>query len=454
MQTQLPPAFLKRMQMLLASEYDAFLNEYEKPPRRGLRANLLKCGPEELKAAGIALRPTPFCPEGFYLEGEVGGRHPWHHAGLFYLQEPSAMCVVQALRPEPGMRVLDLCAAPGGKSTQIAARLRGEGLLWSNEIVPKRAAVLVSNLERCGVRNAVVTCETPQRLCAALSGFFDCVLVDAPCSGEGMFRREPRALQEWNESLPTACARRQMEILHAAAGAVREGGVLVYSTCTFSPEENEGVVGRFLSLRPDFEMEPAGELGRPAQPGWAGVSQQVALARRVLPQDGGEGHFVARLRRKGECPAVYGPIKGAVQPAAAQTKQLLEAFYTEQFDEPLYGEPTEHGGVVFLSPRGLPALGGLRVLRAGVPAGRAKNGRFEPEHALFLAASPGAARRVADFPLGSAQLDAFLRGEEISAPVGTAAGYLSVLAKGHCVGFGKCSGDVIKNHYPKGLRNL
>ena len=293
---ELPAAFLQAMERLLGPEYPVFLQSYQQPPRRGLRRNPLKCGQPQLEAAlPFALEPTAFSPLSYaFAAGEEGvGRLPAHHAGLFYVQEPSACSAVTVLDPRPGEKVLDLCAAPGGKSTQIAGLLAGEGLLWSNEIVKSRAQALLSNMERLGVPNAVVSSCHPQRLCQSLQGFFDKVLVDAPCSGEGMFRRDPAAVAQWSPESPAACAQRQRAILDSAALAVREGGVLVYSTCTFSREENEDNVRWFLSAHPEFTLLPI-EAGF-GRPGVEGLS-----VRRIYPMDGGEGHFVAKFQRVGE----------------------------------------------------------------------------------------------------------------------------------------------------------
>lgn len=456
-----PPAFLSRMRALLGeSDYAAFCAAWENPPRAGLRLNLLKCRDAAAFAreTGFALSPLPFAEEGFALPaGQAGGRHPWHHAGLFYLQEPSAMSAVAALAPRPGERVLDLCAAPGGKSTQIAARLGGGGVLVSNEFSAARAGALLSNLERFGAANALVYHETPQRLCAAYEHWFDAVLVDAPCSGEGMFRREPAAARDWTENTPAACARRQTEILEHAARALRPGGRLVYSTCTFAPEENEGVLTAFLCAHADFSVVPiARAFGRPARPDWfPGAPQSIENARRVLPQDGGEGHFVALLRRAGE-------EKQAEQPPAETSAVPLPAeaarFFEEQFAAPLAGLPCPavpalRGETLWLLPGALPRPpAGLRLLRAGLCAGWVKKGRFEPAHALFLAGAPGVFRRPLNLPLADARLSAFLHGQTLE--TGLPDGYAAVLAAGHAVGFGKVSAGVLKNHYPRALRLL
>lgn len=362
------------------------------------------------------------------------------------------MSAVTALDVRPGQRVLDLCAAPGGKSTQAAARLAGEGLLFANEVVKSRVPALLSNVERCGVRNAAVLSETPERLCGRLPGFFDRVLVDAPCSGEGMFRRDETAAREWTPAGSLACARRQAGILEAAAQAVAPGGLLVYSTCTFSPEEDEGVVEGFLRGRPEFRLEeiPAA-FGRPARPDWAGGEPSLALARRVLPEDGGEGHFVARLRRAGDA-APAGETGRAEAAAPVKDAAALREFWRANFAGEMPGVPAEYAGRLFLPPQGMPDLRGLGAVRAGVFAGEARGGRFVPAHALALALG-GAARNRLELPLADARLAAYLHGEQVEAPE-CAKGWAVVFAGGFPVGFGKVSEGVLKNHYPKGLRNL
>lgn len=451
----LPRAFCERMRRLLGQEYGAFLEAFSRPALRGARVNLLKCGPERFAALSpLPLSSVPFAPEGFAFKegGVLNGRHPLHHAGVFYLQEPSAMAAVTAAGILPGMRVLDLCAAPGGKATQAAARLSGKGVLVANEVMPARAKALLSNIERCGVRNAAVLNDRPEAVCGTLMGCFDVVLCDAPCSGEGMFRREPEALAQWRPELPAECARRQLHIIESAAMAVKEGGVLVYSTCTFAPEENEGVVGAFLHTHPDFDIEPiAAAFGRPALPEYGGDGR-LSLARRIYPMDGGEGHFVARLRR-------ISPLACNVreyQPPAlsGEAAAQFSGFWGSQFEGEPFGAPCVIGGKVYLMPEVLPGLQGLRVLRAGVPAGKLINGRFEPEHALYLASPAGSLRNVCDFALDDPLLFGYLRGEELPAAEGLRPGWAGVSAASFTVGFGKVAGGRLKNRYPRGLRNL
>ncbi len=441
---ELPSAFLNAMQTLLGEEYPSFLECWQGTAHRGLRRNPLKCGEAQLRdALPFPIEPTAFSPLSYrFNAGEEGvGRLPAHHAGLFYVQEPSACSAVTALDPQPGERVLDLCAAPGGKSTQIAGLLGGEGLLWSNEIVKSRAQILLSNVERLGVRNAVVSSCHPQRLCEGVQGFFDRVLVDAPCSGEGMFRRDPAAVSQWTPESPAACAQRQRAILDSAALVVKEGGVLTYSTCTFAKEENEDNVEWFLAAHPEFELVPL-ELpfGRPGVNGLP--------VRRIYPMDGGEGHFVAKFRRVGENPCYAGSFAGTLSPReVGEARQLFEELFTVPFSE----EVARFGDRLLLLPPGLPELSGLGVLRAGVEFARQKGRRLEPSHAVFQAARKEECRQSMDLPWDAPALAAFLHGEEIDCD---GKGYVAVCAGGVPTGFGKASGGRLKNHYPKGLRLL
>lgn len=441
---ELPKAFENAMKSLLGEEYEEFLKSYEVPARRGLRRNPLKCSEEQLlQSLPFSLEPTPFSPLSFYFESgeEKMGYFPAHHAGLFYIQEPSACSAVTALDPKPGETVLDLCAAPGGKSTQIAGLLQGQGLLWSNEIVKNRAQVLLSNTERLGVRNGVVSSCHPQRLCEALQGFFDRVLVDAPCSGEGMFRRDPEAVAQWSPESVPACAQRQRAILDSAALAVKEGGVLVYSTCTFSREENEDNVEWFLGAHPEFELIP---LDLPfGRPGIHGLP-----VRRIYPMDGGEGHFVAKFRRVGENSCRAGAFG---QFLSGKEEEEARNLFQELFSCEFPGNAARFGERLYLLPNGLPELDRLGVLRAGVELAQRKGRRWEPSHGVFQSARKEECRQVLDLPWDAPELSAFLRGEEIDCD---GKGYTALCAGGVPTGFGKASGGRLKNHYPKGLRNL
>ncbi|MCI8554619.1 MAG: hypothetical protein HFJ80_06715 [Clostridiales bacterium] len=469
MPVSFPDAFIRRMQGLLASEWPLFLDAWEQPLRRGLRVNPLKCAPEQLAVLmkGRLTAPAPFAPHSYYVsEPHRAGADPLHHAGAYYMQEPSAMAAVTALSPRPGERVLDLCAAPGGKATQIAAALKGEGLLWCNEYVGARARVLCQNLERCGVRNAVVSSQEPAALAGYLSGFFDAVLADAPCSGEGMFRKEPAAQEQWSEDQIHLCAQRQEGILDSAARLLRPGGRLLYSTCTFAPEENELAIARFLSRHPEFVLEdlggdfsPAHAFGRPAfewervapfaAEGEADPGVPLSRCRRILPPDGGEGHFLALLRREGAdtLPASV-PVAKRENTKSNSFYELYQSCFSGSPD----GLPVVRGERWHLIPESMPAIRELPLLYVGLPAADARKNRLEPCHALFMAANPSVCHSVLDLPLDDPRLAAFLRGEELPAPKN--AGYTAVCAAGMVTGFGKVTGGRLKNRYPKGLRLL
>lgn len=386
--------------------------------------------------------PVPWARDAFYLRADSrAGAHALHAAGAYYLQEPSAMAAVSALDARPGQRVLDLCAAPGGKSTQIAALLGGEGLLVSNEIVASRAKILSQNIERLGVRNAVVLCEAPPRLEKRFEGFFDRVLVDAPCSGEGMFRREEAARAEWTEESPAGCAARQREVLESAAKMLRPGGVLVYSTCTFNETENENTVSAFLQAHPEFAPEAF------ALPG-VGKAENGCL--RLWPHRlRGEGHFVARLRK---ADAVRNEDTGRVLPAPRRPLSILPPLseLLPGFDVALSAPMVRAGDTLWAVPEGMPDLSGLRALRTGLCLGELRGAQFFPGHALALALAPGeTARRVA---LAGDEAAAYLRGEELSAPEGLGKGWLLATYRGLALGWVKCAGGMLKNHLPKGLR--
>ena len=428
----LPQAFIDRIEKQLGQEFPAFLRALERPRAVALRFNPLKGRQPTLPFLG---EPVPWEPQGFYYDPESRpGLHPYHEAGVYYLQEASAMAPVQLLDPQPGEWICDLCAAPGGKSTQIAGRLRGEGFLLCNEWSPKRAKILSRNIERLGIANALVTNESADRLADRLEGCFDRVLVDAPCSGEGMFRKEEAAVADWSQETVEMCARRQLEILRHAAKLVRPGGRLVYSTCTFAPEENEQTVAAFLAENPDFLPET------PDAPWFVcGENGSVRLWPHKLL---GEGHFAAVLRRAGneerETP------KGA---AAIKLPAEWPDFARELGICLPAGQPILFGQSVYWAPEGMPELKGLKVERPGLELGIAKKGRFEPAHALALWLSD--CKCCQDYGAASPEMEKYLHGEVVpSSPKG----WCLVRVDGYSIGWGKGDGTVLKNHYPKGLR--
>lgn len=456
--------FEARERALLGTRYDVL---YAAPcaVRRGVTVNGLRCAPQEFAAAvDFGLEPSPFCDAAFLLTDPQlrPGRHAYHHAGVFYVQEPSASVPAGLLGVRPGERVLDLCAAPGGKTSQLAAALRGEGLLVANEYVAARAGVLKSNLERMGVTNALVLNESTARVAAAFPAFFDKVLVDAPCSGEGMFRKESVAVTQYDQPLLDRCAALGAEILENAAAMLAPGGILVYSTCTFAPGEDEGQIAAFLARHPEFtlcDLSGCG-FGQPGEANRAGNDPlQAEYCRRIWPCDGGEGHFMAKLQKAADAPAVElprgknGKGKGGKTPRVdAKALQAWQSFAKELFPT-LAGQPIAVVGDGFLlEPPALLPAAKLHVLRAGVPAGRAAKGRFEPAHALFMAYG-AQCTNCEELTLADPRTAAWLRGEEIEARTAQN-GWCAVLVDGFPLGGGKASGGRIKNHYPKALRNL
>lgn len=438
-----PAGFEERMQRLLQSEYPAFLASYDRPRNTGLRLNPLKTDtPPDLSR--FSLTPVPWEPMGFSYAAGRPGLSVYHECGLYYLQEPSAMAPAALLDPQPGEKILDLCAAPGGKSTQIAGRMQGRGLLVCNEIHPKRAQILSSNIERLGIANALVLNEHPARLEARFSRYFDRILVDAPCSGEGMFRKEEAAVTDWSEETVAMCAQRQREILESACRMLRPGGRLVYSTCTFSPQENEGVLAAFLAQHPEFTVEhcelPYFAPGRPdwAEPFDARLTDAFRLWPHRLP---GEGHFAAVLRSTEDGAAAADTERPAKLPAEFDGfRRSIGAAVPE-------GMPVLFGSRLFLAPAELPPLRGLKVLRAGLELGEVLKNRFEPAHAwaLWLKSCESAA----SFPEDSGELRRYLAGESLP---GSQTGWTLIEADGLSLGWAKGSGGQLKNHYPKALR--
>ncbi len=427
----LPEAFLKRIHTQLGEEYEDFLRSLERPRAVALRFNPLKGEVPQLPFVGS---PVPWEPMGYYYDPDSRpGLHLYHEAGVYYLQEASAMAPVALLDPQPGERICDLCAAPGGKTTQIAGRMMGEGFLLCNEYSPKRAKILSRNIERMAVANALVTNEPAEVLARRFPGFFHRVLVDAPCSGEGMFRKEEAAVADWSQDAVEMCARRQQEILNNAARMVAPGGRLVYSTCTFAPEEDEGVVAEFLTAHPEFSPEAVEAL-------WFQVVENGGY--RLWPHKLlGEGHFAAVLKRNG---GEEGRVP--VCPGGRLPKEWTEFAKALEIRLPA-GKAVAFGDNLYWAPEELPELSGLRVLRPGLELGEVKKGRFQPAHALALWLKD--CGNTARFAPESPELARYLHGDVI--PWGKK-GWCLVMAGDYSIGWGKGDGNCLKNHYPKGLR--
>lgn len=437
--------YFARMKNILGENYDRFLETVDKEPYRAVRVNTLKILPEELlPLLPFAGEKVPFADDGYYVDADKLGKHPLHHAGAFYVQEPSAMSAVTALDVQPGDKVLDLCAAPGGKSTQIASKLSGTGLLWANEIVRPRAHILLSNIERMGVKNAVVSNMSPEALCPRLEGFFDRVLVDAPCSGEGMFRKDKEAIYEWSVEHSMACAERQKSILDCAAASVRPEGFLVYSTCTFAVDENEGVVAHFLKHHPEFELVDTGcRFGVPT----------LEKALRVYPFNGGEGHFVAKFRRK-KGRAYRGMMYSYIEPDRDE-RVMIDRFITDILRNPSFRHIHVIDDRILNLPNAelLPDMEGMNILRAGVKLGDFKKNRIEPHHNLATSLTPYEFKRRLIMSYDDSLCSKYISGEELEID-NWINGWGVTVVNGITLGLGKAVNGHLKNKYPKGLRTL
>ena len=463
---KLPQEFLERMKVQFKDqvEYDAFLASYDRERTYGLRYNPLKLGREQfLEDMPFHLRMIPWAEEGFYYEpDDQPGKSIFHEAGAFYIQEPSAMAVVSVLEPKPGERILDLCAAPGGKSTHIAGRMQGQGLLVSNEIVPSRAKILSQNVERMGAANCVVCREEPGRLAETFPFFFDRVLVDAPCSGEGMFRKDDTAIAEWSPKNVSMCAARQHDILEYAAQMVRPGGVMVYSTCTFSMEENEDVISGFTAAHPEFVIEKPRTSSSVISNSYNMINrlsddkQKSDGTVRLWPHHiEGEGHFIARLRRTdGENWTVYRTI---AQEKGKTARKVCESFLHEElgllekgadrlFEKRVF---CHFGEAFYLIPEEMIPLAGLQIERPGLQLGFCRKDRFEPSHALAMCLHSEDVRN--HYELTDEQAKNYLRGETFVVDPALKGWHL-LSVQGCSLGFGKAVGGQMKNHYPKGLR--
>ena len=476
----LPIEFEKKMKAFLGNEWDDFLYSYDNNRFQALRFNTLKVqSPEErmriLKVLGISSdKRVSWADEAYYFDENVRpGKHPYHEMGLYYIQEPSAMSAAALLAPKPGMRVLDLCAAPGGKSTQLATYLGDSGLLVSNEINTQRSRILSQNIERMGIKNAIVTNEDSFVLASHFPGFFNAIQVDAPCSGEGMFRKLPEAIEQWSMENVAICATRQKEILDNAAVMLKPGGVIVYSTCTFSKEENEDVIEYFLERHPDFTLEEM---------------------ERFWPHKvDGEGHFVAKLVRRGSvnelgadydlCEDSCNKVEDTGLKADRKTKKnknsknrknetkpaltnenmkLLTEFLDETISEDMAAwiknsRLVMFGEQLYRLPDMEVDIKGLKVQRAGLHIGEFKKQRFEPSHSLALALKLSEAKNVVKLTWDDPQTTGFFNGQSVMLSDEQTAeckkGWALVCVDGYTAGWGKVNGTQVKNHYPKGLRN-
>lgn len=432
--------FLTRMKQYLQDEYDAYLQTLNEPAYKGLRINLLKAERKRLEST-FSLTPSIFCKDGYYINETISGNHPFHLQGLFYIQEPSASSVVSILDVKEHDWVLDLCAAPGGKSTQIASALNHTGLLVSNEIVANRARILLSNLERMGVSENMITNTSLEILVKEMQGCFDKVVVDAPCSGEGMFKIHEKALTDWSEEHVNACAARQLFILNEAYHALKQNGILVYSTCTYAIEENEQVIYTFLQTHPDMELVDCNaEFGRSGMPF---KELDIKKLRRIFPMDQGEGHFIAKLKRNSPNTSV----KLKELKNIKLKEEVLSFMNTQLTQMPCYFY--ENKGKVYAKSTPFIVLNKTKILRQGIYCGDIIKNRFEPHHHFYMAAILDPYRKNV-VTINEEECHIYLSGNVLNIPCHK--GYVALSYENHIIGFGKSDGSRIKNKYPKGLR--
>ena len=466
---QLPEAFLLKMQELLGEEFGQYLESFKEEWKPGLRVNTWKLEPRELaKLVPWNLEPVPWADNGFYYDGTPDeealrpSKHPAYYAGLYYLQEPSAMTPAAMLPVVPGDRVLDLCAAPGGKSTELASKLKGRGMLVSNDISYSRARALLKNLELAGAANICVTSEAPEKLAGVWPEFFDKILVDAPCSGEGMFRRDEDMVKDWNEKGPEYYVPIQRRILSQAAAMLKPGGYMLYSTCTFSVEEDEGNVSYVLEKFPQMELCCLDLDKVPGACGGFGLSGCMRLFPHRLR---GEGHFLALMRKKGGDNGICPPVDKVVCPPAddgaagkraraVEKEKELDVFLGQSGVEWDYGRIVIHQDNVYYLPEGLAWNLPLRFLRTGLLLGELKKGRFEPSQALAMSMKAGQFPNTVSFPAGDSRVLRYLKGETISLEVdeGPVRGWCLAAMEGFPLGWAKGTGMSLKNKYYPGWR--
>lgn len=450
----LPYDFEIRMKEMLKDEYASFLKAFtENESYVGIRLNSRKKNVHELFDNILKdCEQVDWCDDGYYCTKDIiSGNHPYHLSGLCYFQEPSAMSSVEAISVKPDDFVLDLCAAPGGKATQAGAKLSENGLLVANEIIPKRAQILAENIERMGISNAIVTNETPERLSQRFEGFFDKIIVDAPCSGEGMFRKEPGAVEEWSINHTKTCAVRQRHILDCAYKMLSPGGNLIYSTCTFAPCENEENVEYILEKYSDMHLEDTGlDMLDSGRNEWGSGKFDLEKTKRIFPhKNRGEGHFIALFRKDGEKTERRKRIPSEDKKCIDAIK-LYREFEKNTLKTELTGDFKLFGDNLYIVPHGI-CLDKLKVVRAGLHIGVCKKNRFEPSHALVLSLEKEQFKNRITLPLNSVELSKYLHGETFA---GEEKGYVAICVDNHPIGWAKGSEGIIKNHYPKHLRLL
>ncbi len=451
---ELPLFYTEKMKKLLKDEFEDYIKSFDEKAESGIRINTLKISAEEFKNKNIfELRNVSWCKNGFYCsDDERPAKNYLYHAGLFYIQEPSAMSAAEVLPVKEGYKVLDLCAAPGGKTTQLAARLKGTGILFSNDISAGRTKAIVKNTELFGVKNCIIMSENPENIAKKFEGYFDSILVDAPCGGEGMFRKKPDLIKTYNKEMTDFCEKTQREILESAAKMLKSGGHMVYSTCTFSPEEDEGTIQDFLSKHSEFELCDIGEeftfdFGRPE---WVeNGSEELKKCRRIWPyKQKGEGHFITLMVKKGESTEVSpNEEKSADEKKIKPCIEFIKQNLNVDFD----GIYKELNSNVYLLPKGSPDMKGLRIVRSGLLLGKIKKDRFEPSQALAMSLKKEEAKNSVDFEKDDERIIRYLKGETVEYE-NVKDGWCLICAEGYPIGWAKALKGRLKNKYPSGWR--
>ncbi|MFZ5965636.1 MAG: RsmF rRNA methyltransferase first C-terminal domain-containing protein [Bacillota bacterium] len=449
----LPEKYLERMKHLLKEEYEGFLKSYESPHFQGIRVNTLKISVEAFKEISpFQLEPIPWTRDGFYIDsGERPGKHPYYHAGLYYIQEPSAMAPGNMIHAQPYEKILDLCAAPGGKTVQIAGALQNTGVLVSNDIHANRVKALIKNIELYGIINAVVLNDKPEKIFTYFHDYFDRVLVDAPCSGEGMFRKDSSMVKSWENYGVSYYAAIQEEILRNIDGALKSSGHLLYSTCTFSPEENEGTISTFLDRNTHYTIvdipKTAGlDEGRPE---WVNGRDALRRCVRLWPHKVmGEGHFIALLKKAKE----EETATRVSQASKMKIPKEFQDFVEENLDRKFHGCFEVYNDNLYLLPTDLPTLKGLKIMRSGWLLGTLKKNRFEPSQALAMGLKAHEAKRTVNFKADSMEVKKYLKGDTLH--VEGEKGWTLVCVDSYPLGWAKQTGDMLKNYYPAAWRWL
>jgi NOL1/NOP2/sun family putative RNA methylase len=451
---KLPEKYIERMKTLLDKEYDDYMKSLDEKSVNGIRINTLKTDKGSFKnICNCQLENVKWCDEGFYCgENDKSGKSIFHHAGLFYIQEPSAMSAASVLPSGRGMRILDICAAPGGKTTQTAAKMGNSGLLFANDISSARAKAIVKNIELMGIKNCIVMSENPKNITDRFHNFFDCILIDAPCSGEGMFRRKADLIKSWNEEMLEFCEKTQREILDSAEKMLKKDGFIVYSTCTFSPEEDERVIEDFLDLHSNYELIEIGEKfgfekGRPK---WTkSQDEKFSRCRRIWPHKmKGEGHFIALMKKiSGDTCFDY----EKEQSDNDKRIEIFREFVSENLNVKLEGIFKIINNNIYLLPEDTPKLKGIRILRSGLLLGEFKKERFEPSQAFAMFLKKEEAKNSWDFSFDDERVIRYLKGETVEAET-EKNGWCLVCAGGFPLGWAKAQNGRLKNKYQTGWR--